>query len=408
MADSIARYTGSHTVWAGTVPDFTIPEARRIFFSQLKKDQADIGVSGYKIDEVDGYDKWLWPDVATFPSGHTAEQMRQTYGLLMQRYSTEMFRQRNTRTFGLVRASNGGGVRFPYVLYNDYYDHRDFITALINSSFAGVLWTPEVRASETGEEWLRRIQSVVFSPMAMINAWSSGTQPWSFPGVAPAVKEMALLRMRMMPYWYSEFAKYHFQGIPPFRAMNLEEGFAAGPESVVQSSSLEENPYEEAFTREVKDQYMAGEYLLVAPMFAGEKSRKVILPRGKWYDFYTGEYVGGGEVITVSPGLDKIPVFVKDGGIIPLMPPLLHAPAQGEKTDLEIRHYGEKPGRYMLYDDDGVSYDYERGEYSFREIIVEKNNGKEWEGRISAAEAGKPNTVGKVSFTFMTEDDELR
>src|SRR3546814_10823242 len=82
---------------------------------------------------------------------------------------------------------------------------------------------------------------------------------------------------------------------------------------------------------------------------------------------------GGGEVITVTPGLDKFPVFVKDGGIIPMMPPLLHAPAKGEKTDLEIRHYGEKPGRYFLYDNDGVSYNYERGEYSFREIRFEKN-----------------------------------
>src|SRR3546814_7710667 len=107
---------------------------------------------------------------------------------------------------------------------------------------------------------------------------------------------------------------------------------------------------------------MAGEYLLVAPLFAGEESRKVILPRGKWYDFYTGEYVGGGEVITVTPGLDKIPVFVKDGGIIPMMPPLLHATAKGEKTDLEIRHYGEKPGRYFMYDGDGVSYNYKPGE----------------------------------------------
>src|SRR5690606_5605551 len=104
----------------------------------------------------------------------------------------------------------GGGVRFPYVIYNDNYNHREFITALINSSFAGVLWTPEARASKTGEEWLRRMQTVVFSPMAMINAWASGTKFWSFPEVAGQVKEMALLRMRMMPYWYSEFAKYHF------------------------------------------------------------------------------------------------------------------------------------------------------------------------------------------------------
>ncbi|HYJ37987.1 MAG TPA: TIM-barrel domain-containing protein, partial [Chitinophagaceae bacterium] len=72
----IAPYTGSHTVWVGEAPDFTLPEARKIFFDQLRRDQVDLGVSGYKIDEVDGYDHYLWPDVATFPSGHSAEQMR--------------------------------------------------------------------------------------------------------------------------------------------------------------------------------------------------------------------------------------------------------------------------------------------------------------------------------------------
>src|SRR5215211_1532158 len=68
----------------------------------------------------------------------------------------EKFHQKNQRTYGLVRASNAGGVSMPYVIYNDYYNHEDFITALINSGFAGVLWTPEVRASKTAEEWLRR------------------------------------------------------------------------------------------------------------------------------------------------------------------------------------------------------------------------------------------------------------
>lgn len=68
-----------------------------------------------------------------------------------------------------------------------------------------------------------------------------------------------------------------------------------------------------AVNKEIKDQYMAGEYLLVAPMFTGQTSRKVVLPKGKWYDFYTGKLVGEGEVITVTPGLEKIPVFVKDG-----------------------------------------------------------------------------------------------
>jgi alpha-D-xyloside xylohydrolase len=324
-------------VWVGAVPDFTIPQARKIFFKQLKKDQVDIGVSGYKFDEVDGGDQYLWPDVATFPSGHSAEQMRQTYGLLTMRYSTEMFHQKNQRTFGLVRANNGGGTSFPYVIYNDYYNHQDFITALINSGFAGVLWTPEVRASKTGEEWLRRFQSNVFSPMAMINAWSSGTKPWTFPEVAEQVKEFALLRMQMMPYWYSEFAKYHFEGTPPFRAMNLEEGFKMEIKKEKVDENLEKNPYAEAASKEIKDQYMAGEYLLVAPMFTGQTSRKVILPKGKWYDFYTGEFAGDGQVITVTPGLDKIPVYVKDGGINPMMPARLNAPKPKEKEDIENR-----------------------------------------------------------------------
>ncbi len=398
----IAPYTGSHTVWLGAVPDFTMPEARRAFFGQLQKDQVDIGVSGYKIDEVDGYDTYLWPDVASFPSGNTAEQMRQTYGLLVQRYSTAMYHERDQRTYGLVRASNGGGSAFPYVIYDDYYNHEDFITALINSGFAGVLWTPEVRASKTAEEWLRRMQTVVFSPMAMINAWASGTQPWSYPEVAEQVKATAMLRMQMIPYWYSAFARYHFEGIPPFRAMNLEEGFVQDIKKEKGSNSLEENPYAEATTKEIKDQYMAGECLLVAPLFAGQTSRKIVLPKGRWYDFYTGEYAGNGEVITVTPGLDKIPVYVKDGGIVPMMPPALHAPKAGEKFDLEIRYYGRQPSVYRLYDDDGETFDYEKGAYAWREIKVTIRDGKP-EGTMSDAPKGKPDNIGKLSWKFMTK-----
>jgi len=399
---AITPYTGSHTVWTGEVPDFTIPAARQIFFGQLQKDQVDIGVSGYKIDEVDGYDYYLWPDAATFPSGISGEQMRQTFGVLAMRYSAELYHQKNQRTYGLVRASNAGANSFPYVIYNDYYNHEDFITALINSGYAGVLWTPEARASKTAEEWIRRFQTVVFSPMAMINAWSSGTKPWSYPEVAEQIKQLALLRMQMMPYWYTEFAKYHFEGTPVFRGMSLEEGFMQDIKKEAGNTSLDENPYAEATGKEIKDQYMAGEYLLVAPLFTGQTTRKIILPKGKWYDFYTGAYAGDGEIISVTPGLDKIPVYVKDGGIIPMMPPLLHAPKAGEKVDLEIRHYGEKPGRYLLYDDDGETFNYEKGAYSWREVKVEKDKKQQWKGAVSAALKDKPNTIGNITWKFMT------
>lgn len=398
----IAPYTGSHTVWTGAVPDFTLPEARKIFFGQLKKDQVDIGISGYKIDEVDGYDYYLWPDVARFPGGLTGEQMRQTYGVLAMRYSLDLFREKNERTYGLVRASNAGANTYPYVIYNDYYNHEDFITALINSGYIGVLWTPEARASKTSEEWIRRFQTVIFSPMAMINAWSSGTRPWSYADVAAPIKELALLRMRMMPYWYSEFAKYHYEGTPVFRGMSLEPGFENSVNTTVKNN-LEDNPYLEAVSKEVKDQYMAGEYLLVAPLFTGQQSRKVILPKGKWYDFYTGAYAGDGEIITVTPGLKKIPVYVKDGGIIPMMPPLLHAPEKGQKVDLEIRVYGGKAGTYKLYDDDGVTMDYEKGAFDWRTITVEKDSNGKLKGSVEASHNKAVQSYNKITFRFMTD-----
>jgi alpha-glucosidase (family GH31 glycosyl hydrolase) len=400
--EKIKPFTASHTVWGGVVPDLTMPEARILMFGQMDKDQISRGISGYKIDECDGYDRWLWPDVAKFPSGNSAIQLRQTYGLLLQKNITDIYREKNFRTYGLVRASNGGGSSFPFVIYNDYYSHEDFITALINSGFSGVLWTPEVRSSKTGEEWLRRFQTVTFSPMAMINAWSSGTKPWSFPEVEKEIKEYALLRMQLIPYLYSEFAKYHFEGTPVFRGMNLEPGFESGA-TITRNENLNEDPYAEAVMKEIKDQYMTGEYMLIAPLFTGQTSRKVILPKGKWYDFYTGKYMGDGEVITVTPGLEEIPVFVKDGAIIPLMPPLLHAPAAGQKFDLEIRYYGSKPGHYMIYDDDGETFDYEKGVFSWREINITKNKKGKFSGTISRAEKGKPDNIGIVTWKYMTD-----
>lgn len=400
---NILQFTGSHTVWGGVVPDFSLTSAQKIFTDQLKTSQVNIGVSGYKLDENDGYDRWLWPDVARFPSGNSAEQMRQTYGLFLQKITFEMFRESGKRTYGLTRASNAGGVSFPYVIYNDYYSHEDFITALINSGFCGLLWTPEVRGSKTSEEWLRRMQTVCFSPMAMINAWADGTKPWSFPDVEDDVRFYASLRMQLLPYFYSEFAKYHFEGTPPFRGMALEKGFDAQSREQIRNDNLAENPYAEAVTKEIRDQYMAGEYLLVAPLFAGQTSRKVVLPKGKWYDFYTGKFAGDGEVITVTPGLSRIPVFVKDGGIIPMMPPALRAPAAGQKYDLEIKYYGTAPGKYLLYDDDGETFDYEKGEFSWREIKVEPDKKGKFKGTISKAEKAKPNNISKVTWNFISQ-----
>ncbi|MGX5820914.1 TIM-barrel domain-containing protein [Chitinophaga lutea] len=396
--------SGSHTVWNGLVTDFTLPQARQLFKEHFLKNHISLGVSGYKMDENDGYDKWLWPDVATFPSGTAAEQMRQIYGVMMQKMTDEWYREQNRRTYGLVRASNAGASNFPYVIYNDYYSHPDFITALINSSFIGVLWTPEVRASKSAEEWVRRMQSVCFSPMAMLNAWADGTKPWSFPEVESAVQDVAMLRMRLLPYIYSVFAQYHFEGKPPFRSMNLTDGFAYTAQESGGKLDATHNPYEAKTRSELKDQYMMGDDILVAPVFAGQKTRKVYLPAGKWYDFYTGAFAGENTAIDVTPSLERIPLYVRDGALIPMIPARRQAPKPGDVLPLEVRHYGTAPGSFTLYDDDGVSFDFEKGAYSQVKLEVKKDGGK-LKGSVGKAQAGKPfGYDGKnVTWTFMTK-----
>jgi alpha-glucosidase (family GH31 glycosyl hydrolase) len=395
LSGPLSPYTGSHTVWCGTVPDYSLREAREILTKHFMTQHLDLGVSGYKIDECDGYDSWLWPDVATFPSGLTGEQMRQTYPLFLQKMAFDMFRKKGSRTYGLVRGSNAGANALPFVLYSDYYSHAGFVTALVNSGFAGVLWVPEVRSSKTGEEWLRRIQSSCFSPMATINAWADGTKPWSFPEVFPAVKQAALLRNSLLPYLYTAFARYYRDGIPPFRSPVLEPGFL--PETGDTSA------YARAAREEIKDEYMMGDCLLVAPMFAGQQERKVLLPRGRWFDFYTGKFAGDGQVVTVAPGLDRIPLFVKDGGLIPMVAAQRQVSLLPRGLPLEVRHYGLLEGVSQVYDDDGVSFAYEKGEFLWRAIRARRLP----DGSIAGSSPEAPQSAswgyGRISWRGMTK-----
>ena len=206
--------------------------------------------------------------------------------------------------------------------------------------------------------------------------------------------------MQLIPYLYTAFADYAFEGIPPVRAMNLEEGYQADAQTEKGVLDATANPYAMAVRKEVKDQFMVGPNLLVAPLFAGEKERQVILPQGKWYDFYTGEFAGEGEVITVSPGLSKIPVYVKDGGIIPLWPVVTKV--KDEKLPLEVRHYGKAASSYNLYDDDGKSFDYEKGDFSRIVLKVDVDADGNKTGRAVIPEGAKVWSFSDYNFRFMT------
>jgi alpha-D-xyloside xylohydrolase len=403
----LAPLSGSHTVWNGIVPDYTLPDARRVFADHLKRTVTDLGpgIGGFKIDEVDGHDNWLWPDTATFPSGREAEEMRQTYGLLVQRTVYDLFHASNRRTYGLARGTNAGGAPFPFALYSDSYSFEGYQTALCNSGFSGLLWCPEVRSAKTAEEWLRRIQAVCFSPMAMLNAWASGTKPWTFPEVADEVRDVMLLRMRLLPYLYTTFAQYHYGGTPPIRPMPLVPGWTeTGPSAAAQKSMAVDdtaNPYGMAVRpADVRDQYMLGDSLLVAPMPPEKNERTVILPKGRWYDFYTGALVGDGNTITVRAEKGKLPLFVRDGGIIPLIPERTQTPKSGEVVPLEVRHYGDTASEFLLYDDDGETFADEKGAYSWTRLQAARD-GSQWRGEVRRADLNKPFAYGEIVWKFM-------
>ena len=399
-------YAGTHLVWNGIVPDYTLPAPRRIFAEHLEREVVGVNpraVGGFKIDEVDGYDRYLWPDAATFPSGRDGEQLRQTYGLLVQRIVYDLFRRHNRRTLGQVRGTNAGASSLPFVIYNDNYAFDEYITAVGNSGFAGVLWSPEVRGGR-GEEMLRRTQAVVFSPLALFNGWATDDKLWTHAEVKDDIRAAILLRMRLLPYLYTTFAQYHYEGTPVVRPMQLVAGFKAAAQAEAGGRlDATANPYAVGRVAEVKDQYMFGDALLVAPIPPGVKTRKVVLPAGRWYDFYTGELAGEDQTVEVSPPPSRIPLFVRDGGLIPLIGERQWAPAPEEVLPLEVRHYGERPGEIALYDDDGETFDYERGDHSWTRLGVARDARGAWQGKVTPDRRGRRWRYSDVTWTFMTK-----
>ena len=404
-------FAGTHLVWNGIVPDYTMPEAQRIFIDHLKAEVIALNpdaVGGFKLDEVDGYDRYLWPDTALFPSGRDAEQLRQTYGLLLQHAVFEAFRQSNRRTMGQIRGTNAGASPYPFVIYNDNYDFAEYITAVANSGFAGVLWSPEVRGSNSGEDMLRRTQAVCFSPLALYNGWASAQKLWTHEEVKDDIKAAIQLRGRLLPYLYQTFAQYHFDGTPPIRPMQLVVGLAVAEQSEAGRLDATANPYElPPAVREVKDQYFLGDALLVAPIAPGAKSRTVLLPPGKWYDFHTGRYAGENQTIEVTPGLAQMPVFVKDGALVPMIAAARdHAPRADEVVPLEVRHYGEAPGRLRLYDDDGETFDFTRGEFTWTTLEAQRDHAGNWRGKVAPDANGRAWSYGDVTWRFMSPEPE--
>jgi alpha-D-xyloside xylohydrolase len=338
--EDMQQYSGDCGVWGGVAPDFAGEQARNIFGAYHGKTFIDAGVSGFKLDECDNSDftgGWSFPELSSFPSGVDGEQMHSVFGLRYQMAIWDEFRKRNRETYNLVRSSGALATPYPFVLYSDLYAHRDFIRALVTSGFSGLLWCPEVRDAANEVDLIRRLQSVVFSPLAMINAWYIKNPPWKqlnrrlnnsdklldeWEKLEARCREIIGWRMQLVPYLTAAFQRYAEDGTPPFRALALDE------------------PGDKRLHK-VDDQYMVGDRMMVAPLFAEDTAdRKVVLPAGRWHDFWTGEVLKGGTEIALLATMEKIPVYVKTGSVIPWADVGAYAGAP-ETRRLTVRVYGD-------------------------------------------------------------------
>jgi alpha-D-xyloside xylohydrolase len=122
----------------------------------------------------------------------------------------------------------------------------------------------------------------------------------------------------------------------------------------------------------------------------------VILPPGKWFDFYTGNLAGEG-TITISAGLEKIPLFVRDGGLIPMISPIRQTSEWKNDMPLIVRVYGKADGHYNLYNDDGKSFNFEKGEYSAQVLEI-----KAGQSSVRQTQTASFGYTG-ITWKFMTE-----
>ncbi len=284
--------SGDYEVWQGLVPDFALPEARKIFADYHKKNFTDIGIDGFKLDECDGSEfcvsDWCFPDCSSFPSGMDGEQYHNLFGTLYMQ--TIMEALDGKKTLSEVRSAGALCANYPFVLYSDLYDLPDFIRGVANAGFSGVLWTPEVRDAKTKKEFIRRLQANVFSVQCLINAWYCEEVPWKELNCEDEVRSLLKLRRSLIPMLKKAFDKYRDTGIPPVRAL-------------VSDYTDDENTFE------IDDEYIFCDNLIVCPMPVDSDEREVYLPEGNWRDFKTKEKVKSGR-FTIKT--DDIPVFEKN------------------------------------------------------------------------------------------------
>ncbi len=351
---------------SGRTPDGKWPDNRQVAcYWPVHKTLYDAGIDGWWPDQGDGLDA-------------TSRLAR-----IRMYYDGSQQLRPNQRVFALHRNGHAGMQRYAGFLwsgdvYTTWETLKVHVPIAVNTGLTGIpYWGTDIGGfvptkEYTGELHVRWFQFGAFCPLFRAHGrtwhlrlpwgWNTGelghNEISNYTGgaanpdlselhnaeVEPICKKYLELRYRMMPYLYSAVRETHETGLPIMRALWLHY-----PDDAV------------AVLR--GDQYLWGRDMLVAPVVEkGATTRNVYLPRGDWYDFWTEETLAGGREISKAVDLATTPLYVRAGAILPLGPVKQYT---AEKVDapLTLVVYPGADGTFTLYEDDGTTFNYRRGEW---------------------------------------------
>ena len=367
--------------WLGYVSTFYDAfnaDARKGFWNLLNKHLYSKGIDAWWLDasEPDIYSNISIPErkllmmpnaIGTSTQYFNAFSLQNAKGIYEGQRATDS----SKRVFILTRSGFTGLQRYASAVWSGdiaarWSDLKNQIPAGINFSLSGIpYWTMDIGGfavenryehakSADLVEWrelnTRWYQFGTFCPLFRVHGQFPFRELYNISPEGSAVYNSMLyydkLRYRLMPYIYSLAGKTYHDNYTIMRGLVMD--FAA-----------------DTTVGNIGDQYMFGPAILVNPVTDFKaSSRKLYLPSTNgWYDFYTGKYYKGGQHIIANAPLEKIPLFVKEGSIIPMGPAMQYSTEKLADT-LTLCVYTGKDANFSLYEDENTNYNYEKGRYA--------------------------------------------
>lgn len=359
----------SGEVWPGWChfPDFTKPETRA-WWGKFFESYTDLGIDGFwnDMNELASWGQMMPEHIQFYYDGNKAftKKGRNVYGFQMARSTFEGTKKlmKGKRPFNLTRSAYSGIQRYAAVWTGDNSadeEHMLLGVRLVNSfgltgvAFAG--YDVGGFAEEASIDLFARWISIgAFSPFfrghSMIN--SRDAEPWAFGEEAEEISRNYInFRYQIMPYIYSLFYEASKTGMAIARSLAIDY-------------THDDHIYHKLF----QNQYLFGPAFLICPVLSSQHYCKAHLPEGTWYNFHNGNLHKGNQQIIVDAPVDKLPVFIKGGSIIPSQDIVQNSTDFSNDTCKIHVYHGEESNSFTYYEDDGESYDFESGQFYERII----------------------------------------